>query len=94
MDEDFSLLLLFLEFALRFPHSSVLLLPVLGADWVPSGLDNDSLEGFDAFAHLLVQLLLHRVQMEGNVLAEARDESERLIDALWSLYMRLLQFNL
>ena len=59
MDENFLDLLLFLELALVLPNTNVLLLPVLGAWWVSSRLNNDTLEGFDPRPHLLVQLLLH-----------------------------------
>ena len=82
MDENFSLLLLFFEFALAFSDTDMLLFPVFGSEWVSSSLNDDSLEGFDAFTHLLVQLLLHRVQVEGDILAEACDECEWLIDSL------------
>ena len=90
MDKNLSLLLLLLKLAIVLADSHVLLLPVLRADRVPSGLNDDTLEGFDTLAHLLVQLLLHRVQVEGDVLAEARDESEWLVDAL--TYMILSKF--
>lgn len=59
MNKDFFDLLLLLEFALALANTNVLLLPVLGADRVLSGLDNDALEGLDADAHLVVQLLLY-----------------------------------
>ena len=60
----------------------MLLLPVLGTHRVSSGLDDDPLERLDSFAHFHVKLLLHRVQMIGNILAESSEECQRLLDAL------------
>ena len=51
--------LLFLEFATSLSNSNVLLLPIFGADRISAGLNNDTLESLDPFAHLLMQLLLH-----------------------------------
>ena len=82
MDEDLVDFLLFLEFSLALADSNVLLLPVLGADGISSGLDHHTLERLHSSTHLLVQLLLHRVDMESDVLAHLNAESERLFDAL------------
>lgn len=82
MDENLVDFFLFFEIAFRLADSHMLLFPVLCADWVSSGLDDDALECFDSLSHLLVQLLLHRVDVEGDVLAEAGQERQWLLDAL------------
>ena len=91
MDENFFNLFLFLELAFAFPNTNVLLFPVLGSWWVSSCLNNDTLECFDSWPHFLVQLLFHWVQVEGNVLSKARNESQGLFDSLCSRYVCLSQ---
>ena len=52
----------------------MLLLPALGAYRVAPRLDNHALERLNSLAHLAVQLLLHRVDMVRDVLAETGHE--------------------
>ena len=46
--------LLFLELAICFADSNMLILPIFSADWVSAGLNNDTLESLDPLTHLLV----------------------------------------
>jgi len=92
MDKDLVHFLLFLEFAFALANTDVLLLPILSANGVSAGLNNDALEGLHPLAHLLVQLLLHRVDVERDVLSETRDESQGLVDCARSRYVGLLHF--
>ena len=83
VDEDLlSFLFLLFEISFFLTHAHMLFFPVFGANWVTSGLDNDTLEGFDSLAHLRVQLLLHRVNVVGHVLAESGHKGEWLLDCL------------
>lgn len=75
MNEYFFNFLLLLELSACLVNANVLLLPVLGAHRVSPCLENDTLKGLHSLAHLLVQLLLHRVQVELQVGAEPSDES-------------------
>lgn len=92
MNENLPLLLLLFEFTFGLADSNMLLFPILRADWIPTCLDNHTLKCIDSFAHLLVQLLLHWMQMERNVLAETGDEGQRLLDGFRWGHMRLLHF--
>jgi len=92
MDEDLFHFLLFLEFFIALANSDVLLLPVLSTNGVSTRLNNDALEGLDPLAHLLVQLLLHRVDVERDILPETGDERQGLVDCARSRYVGLLHF--
>lgn len=82
VDENFVDFLLLFEVALRLSDSNMLLLPVLCTDGVSSSLNDDTLESFDSLSHFLVKLLLHGVDVEGDVLADAGQERQWLLDAL------------
>ena len=69
--EDLINLLLFFEITVTLADTHVLLLPVLCANGVSAGLNDDSFESFNASSHLHVQLLLHGVDVELNVLSDA-----------------------
>ena len=56
VDEYSVVLLLLFQFALALTDANVLLLPVLGALGVSTGLKDDSLEGINSLTHLFVQL--------------------------------------
>ena len=54
LDLAADLFLLFLELAICFADSNMLILPIFSADWVSAGLNNDTLESLDPLTHLLV----------------------------------------
>ena len=82
MDEDFLGFLFFFQLTVRLTNAYMLLFPVLGANRITACLNDDALKCLDSLAHLLVELLLHRMQMEGQVLTEADKETEWLLDRL------------
>ena len=82
LDYFFLLLLLFAEFSIRVRLSYFLLFPVLGAHFVPLGLDYDSLEQLHLLPHLLVQCGLDPVQMVVDVLSEPSRERQHLLHIL------------
>lgn len=72
----------------------MLLLPIFGANRVPSCLNDYTFEGFDTRPHLLVELLLHGVQVVVYVLAEADQETKGLHDGLWRSHVLLVHCEL
>ena len=91
VDEHFLGLLLLFKFAFVLTNANVLLLPILGANGVSARLHYHSLESVHSLAHLLVQLLLHRLQVEGHVLAETGQELHWLHHTLGCLHVALGQ---
>jgi hypothetical protein len=81
MDEDLLDFLLLLELPFLLRLSTERLSPGLGALGVPSGHLDYALDLLYLLAHRCVQLDLHRVQVEVNILPETDQERQRLLDA-------------
>ena len=82
MDEYFLSLLFFFQLTVGLTNTNMLLFPILGANRVTTCLNDNALECLNSLTHLLVKLLLHRMQVEGQVLSEADQEAEWLFDRL------------
>lgn len=89
MDKDFLGFLLLFKLAIGLAHADMLFLPHLSTNRVTTRLNNNALESLDSLTHLLMELLLHRMEMEGEVLAEADQEAKRLRDSLRCSNVRL-----
>lgn len=81
MHEHLVDLLLLLEFPVFLGLAAERLAPSLSALGVASGELDDSLDLLYLLAHACMQLYLHRVQVEVNVLTEANQEGQRLLNA-------------